>query len=341
MTGATREMENNLKYFLVVAEELNISRAAKRLFITQQSLSMHIKKLEETYHTTLLNRKPHVSLTPAGEMLASTLEQIRLLEDGFSNRLSSMIQDSHGILNIGISHSRANIIMPEVIPAYKKIYPNVDVVLQYDSTIENLENRLVRGYVDLFIGITQISNESIGVVPLRDEELYVVISRNLFTKRVLPKIRERKERSGIDFSCFSEIPFMLNTEEELSYKIYNRFFEKHGASPHSIFSCNDSHLRTAMCANDIGATMMVELMLRHVHRHNAISGQNNPLYYFPVVGLNIPSILAYHKKMFLSEYTRQFINMVAEASKHSYSGGIKKTGQPQYRVVYGHEAKGT
>ncbi len=327
-------MENNLKYFLVVAEELNISRAAKRLFITQQSLSMHIKKLEKAYHTKLLNRKPRISLTPTGEMLASTLEQIRLLEDGFTSWITSLTQDAHGILNIGISQSRGNIIMQDIIPAYKKIYPNVDIVLQFDSTTENLENRLVRGYVDLFIGITQIRNENIGVVPLRDEQLYVVISKNLFEKRIMPKIIERGEanKNGISMSCFSDIPFMLNTEEELSYKIYSRFFENHGLRLRSIFSCNDSHLRAALCASDIGATLMVELMLRHVHSHNAISGQDNPLYYFPVKGLNIPSILAYHKKMFLSEHMRQLINMVIDTTKRSYSNNIQMN-QPQCRIV--------
>ena len=56
----------NLEYFLVAAEELNFTRAADRLFITQQSLSHHIQKLESEFGTPLFERTPPMTLTPAG-----------------------------------------------------------------------------------------------------------------------------------------------------------------------------------------------------------------------------------------------------------------------------------
>lgn len=59
----------NLHYFMVCAEELNFTRAAKRLFISQQSLSNHIKKLEEEYGVLLFNRGTHITLTEAGSCL--------------------------------------------------------------------------------------------------------------------------------------------------------------------------------------------------------------------------------------------------------------------------------
>ncbi len=328
-------MENNLKYFLVVAEELNISRAAKRLFISQQSLSMHIKKLEEIYQTKLLHRKPSVSLTPAGEMLADTLEQIRFLEDSFMDRITSLTSKARGVLNIGISQSRADIIMPDIITAYKKTYPNIGIVLQFDNTVENLESRLARGYVDFFIGTAQIPNEGIGVIPLRNEKLYIVLSKKFFINNVLPNIETTRVdlKGDIHFSCFSQIPFLLNTEEELSFKIYKCFLEYYDIHLHSTFSCNDSRLRTALCANEVGATIMVESMLHHVHSYNTISGGKKALYYFPIKGLTIPSILAYHKKKFMPEYMRFFIDLVTETTKRTYNHGHYKTGQPSYSIT--------
>lgn len=313
-------MENNLKYFLIVAEELNISKAAKRVFITQQSMSTHIKRLEDELHTKLFNRKPHLSLTHEGEMLAETLHQIRILEENLSNRLSSGNQDYKGVLNIGISHSRANILMPKVIPAYKKAWDNIDVVLQYDNTFENMENRLVRGYLDMFIGISQISNsDNIEVVSLRDEKLYVVISENMIRKFIISQKPgcTKELKNGVSLSCFKDVPFILNTEGELSYKIYNRYCENNDIHLHSIISSDDSQLRTIMCANDLGATMMVELMLVHVINYNKTAAKNF-LYYFPVTGLTVPSILAYHKKKFLTEYARDFINLITQESSLYY-----------------------
>ncbi|MCD7877402.1 MAG: LysR family transcriptional regulator [Cloacibacillus porcorum] len=313
-------MENNLRYFLVVAEELNISRAARKMFITQQSMSMHIKRLEEEMHTKLFNRKPHLSLTSEGEMLAETLHQIRILEENLSNRLNSGNQEYKGALNIGISHSRANILMPQIIPAYKKMWRNIDVVLQYDNTFENMENRLVRGYLDMFIGISQIDNsDNIEVVPLRNENLYIVISENLLKKFIFSQNPDcvKNVKNGADLSLFKDVPFILNTEGELSYKIYSRYFESNGIHLHSIISSDDSQLRTVLCANDLGAAIMVELMLMHVINYNKTT-EKNPLYYFPVTGLTVPSILAYHKKKFLAEYARDFINIIAKESALYY-----------------------
>lgn len=62
----------HLYYFRIVAEELNITRAAKRLFISQQSLSNHIRHMEEHFNTKLFYRQPKLRLTYAGERVLAT-----------------------------------------------------------------------------------------------------------------------------------------------------------------------------------------------------------------------------------------------------------------------------
>lgn len=54
-----------LKYFIVTAEELNISKAAERLFISQQALSSQIGQLEQHYGVKLFERRPNLALTYA------------------------------------------------------------------------------------------------------------------------------------------------------------------------------------------------------------------------------------------------------------------------------------
>ena len=62
-------MNISLRYFLVVAEEMSISRAAEKLFVTQQCISSHIKKLEQLYQAELFIRRPTFQLTPEGQAL--------------------------------------------------------------------------------------------------------------------------------------------------------------------------------------------------------------------------------------------------------------------------------
>src|SRR5438105_2344101 len=75
-----REMElRQLRYFVAVAEEANISRAAQKIFLTQPALSRQIKALEEEIGQCLLERQAHsIRLTPVGEALL--LEARDLLE---------------------------------------------------------------------------------------------------------------------------------------------------------------------------------------------------------------------------------------------------------------------
>ena len=72
--------QRSLLYFLTTAEERNMTQAAKKLFISQQTLSSAIQRLEKEYHTQFFLRGPHLQLTDAGhcmvtyarEMLART-----------------------------------------------------------------------------------------------------------------------------------------------------------------------------------------------------------------------------------------------------------------------------
>jgi predicted lipase len=67
-TGAVSFELRHLRAFVAVAEELNFTRAGRRLHIAQQALSSQIRQLEDRLGTTLLDRTPRkVELTPAGE----------------------------------------------------------------------------------------------------------------------------------------------------------------------------------------------------------------------------------------------------------------------------------
>ena len=61
----------SLYYFSELAKDLHMTRTANRLFISQQTLSNHIQRLEEYYGTKLFHRKPALSLTTAGEFVLS------------------------------------------------------------------------------------------------------------------------------------------------------------------------------------------------------------------------------------------------------------------------------
>lgn len=326
-------MENNLKYFLCVADELSITRAAEKNYISQQSMSMHIKRLETSMNVKLFNRKPRFSLTPAGEILFETLNQIKILEDNLLLRLKEKNKETRGTIVVGISHSRANIIMPEVMRIYKKKWPKIEIILQQDSTSENLESRIIRGYLDFFIGVGEISdNENIESKLLHNENLYFIVPRQLietYCANIAPE-SQYNESVDIDLSIFKDIPFISDTSNELSAKIYSRYFEKNDLQFATIFKCDNAELRSSLCINNIGTTVLVGMMLQFIKNYN-LTSENNKLIIYPLKGLHVPSIVAYHKNKFLTAYAKEFIDIAIKISKERYEI-IKNIGADQDRL---------
>ena len=116
----------SLYYFSELAKDLHITRTANRLFISQQTLSNHIMRLEEYYGVKLLNRKPSLSLTYAGEYVLSFAETMNrenanlmdiLADIGLHKELRPFRQDK-GLLMALLAD------MYENIPVIKKDKPS-------------------------------------------------------------------------------------------------------------------------------------------------------------------------------------------------------------------------
>ena len=92
-----------LRYFVTVAEELNITRAAEKLNISQPPLSSQIKALEQELNTTLFIRgKRHLQLTDSGKLLYRHAKEILSLSDKASDEIRLMGKAMNGTISIGL-----------------------------------------------------------------------------------------------------------------------------------------------------------------------------------------------------------------------------------------------
>ena len=113
----------NLEYFLAAAEELNFTRAAKRLYISQQSLSNHISNMEKEFDVVLFNRTSPLTLTYAGQALKVRARQLLDLKDETYREIADIKDFSTGQLSIGVSHTRGRFILPEILPPTSRNFP--------------------------------------------------------------------------------------------------------------------------------------------------------------------------------------------------------------------------
>ena len=117
-------MNISLEYFLAVAEEESISRAAERVMVSQQDMSNHIRRLEKQYGL-LFERRPRFALTPAGEAVLATYRQVRLLEESLEDRLRDLREDTEGTIRLGMHIARARILVPPAAARFCREFPHV------------------------------------------------------------------------------------------------------------------------------------------------------------------------------------------------------------------------
>ena len=166
-----------LRYFVAVAEEGNISRAAKRIFLTQPALSRQIKVLEEEIGQCLLERQAHsIRLTPAGEAL---LHEARELLQHAEQMLERVRAAGDGTrLRVGYAPSLAAGILSATVENFTQTHPNARVELFDLSTAEMLAG-LESDKLDVALSVGQ-QRETRGLkwTPLVRATWRLAVSRN-------------------------------------------------------------------------------------------------------------------------------------------------------------------
>jgi len=115
-----------LRSFVAVAEELHFGRAAKRLHLSQPPLSMQIRRLEAELGVQLFERSRHgVSLTEPGQVLLGRARSLLAEADRAVAEVQRVSRGEAGVLAIGYAPNAAFEILPRLVPAYRKRWPDV------------------------------------------------------------------------------------------------------------------------------------------------------------------------------------------------------------------------
>ena len=168
----------NLKqaqYVKTIAECGSITAAAKKLFVSQPSLSQMLRQLEQETGLPIFDRSTSpMRLTYAGEKYLHAAERILAANAELDSQLREIRQEHAGRLRLGISVTRAMQVMPLVIPVFRQQYPNVNLQLT-ESGSANLEELLGCGDIDLAFAALEstspslayelIEKETIGILP--------------------------------------------------------------------------------------------------------------------------------------------------------------------------------
>ena len=203
-----------LKYFLLVAREENITKAANLLHLTQPTLSRQLMQLEEELGVQLFRRsKHHIILTEEGMLLRRRAEEIVALADKTKDDLQHREEQLTGTIAVGSGELQSSRFLTQLLTAFQEKNPLVRFAI-YSGNSDNIKERIERGLLD--VGLLQepvdISKYSFVRTPCREQ--WGVLVRD---------DSELAARENVSPAELASVPLILPERESVQNELFNWF----------------------------------------------------------------------------------------------------------------------
>ncbi len=231
-----------LKSFIAVADEKSISTAAKHLFISQQSLSKQIAKIEEEVDAPLFVRSRPLSLTADGKLFYQTAKGILRLLQQYEESSSRSI-GAH-LIHIGVEHTIARAVLPNVLPGYISAHPDTYVKLSEESP-EVLQKAVTHDTVDLVIGSISSAPDNYETVALCPKEQLLVVPKPIMARLAggnYDSVKADFSRCA-DLRYFESAPFIKIPSSSSGGRALEAYLKYYGINPH--FVCELTNIENA------------------------------------------------------------------------------------------------
>lgn len=160
--------EKHMQYVLTVLKEGSFTGAAKKLYVSQPSLSQIIKAAEANLGAPIFNRNTDpITLTPAGALYVKAAKQISTISTNLAKQVEELSNEEFGKIRLGISVQRGMELLPYLYPRFKSRFPHVELEL-HEQGSATMEESVLEGSVGIALLTT---------FPKYDELVYDLIQK--------------------------------------------------------------------------------------------------------------------------------------------------------------------
>ncbi|KWU08892.1 LysR family transcriptional regulator [Lactobacillus crispatus] len=246
-----------LRYFLVVAEEKQITAAAKRLYIAQPPLSYQLKQLEKELGAQLFKRTAHgIELTDVGQIFQSYANEIISLAQNAENQVHKTISGELETIAIGMASSSTGLIPMNSFNELRKYYPEISFDIYEDNTYGILD-KLEKKTIDLGIVRTPYNQTGLNTKTLTTEKMMAI--------SVDPDFQQKKE---LRIKDLADQPLIIYRRFE---DIFNQTFAHHGLKPFYAVKCDDSRTAITWAKRKMGVALVPESIATTYAQENMIA----------------------------------------------------------------------
>ena len=291
--------EKHMQYVLTVLKEGSFTNAAKKLYVSQPSLSQIIKTAESNLGAPIFDRSTDpITLTPAGQLY---VEAARQVTTNLRKQVEELSKEEFGTIRLGISVQRGMELLPELYPRFKKRFPHVGLEL-HEQGSATMEKSVLEGEVGIALLTTFPRHEELVYDLIQEEKLVLIVNRECeLAKRIAPgtpiDILEARDetfissQSGHSVRTIQDSLFITrDMKPKIDLVTISIEVGKHvvAASP-VVMACPDSYVETD-------------------------NSPDSAYFSYPILGVENPRhfYACYRKDMYLTKYMKGFLEILHE-----------------------------
>ena len=295
-----------LIYAVEIAAERNFSRAAEKLHIAQPSLSQQVSKLEKELGVLLFKRSTNsVELTHAGTVFVNRSQQIIDMVEQLRQEMEDLAELRKGRVVVGSVPVTGAHVLPDVLPAFRSAYPNIEIVL-VEETSKKLEELTVSGSTDVCLMSLPIEDPALAWQPVIEEEICLAVPPDH------PLAANKEQNALVSFQDLKNEPFILVKKGQGFRAIADRLCSDAGFVPQIVFESGNIETVQALVAAGMGIAFVPRMVIR-----GDWNGRS-PVYFSLEGKPTRTLVLAYRKGRYLSNAAEAFIETFISTLKKVY-----------------------
>jgi len=272
-----------LKVFQKVAELGSFTGAAEALYLTQPSISKHIKAMEEYYHAPLFIRTGHrITITPAGDKLLQYVNEIINLSEEARAALETIRETTSVTLRIGTSMTVGVYFLPGILSGFKKEFPNIKVSMNVNNSTRVSES-VMAGTIDLGLVGAMSSSPMLVYLPFCSENLILIVGANHQWAQS-PPCSPRDMEGQL---------FLLREKGSGMRQILDNMFSECGFNPEKVMELSNTEMIIRLVETGMGVSIVSEYAVAREIKLGTIKALDLPIfkikrYFYTVYNREIP-----------------------------------------------------
>ncbi|MBQ6221300.1 MAG: LysR family transcriptional regulator [Solobacterium sp.] len=298
-----------LNYIITTAECKSVTSAAKKLYISQPTLSYVINKTERELGVRLFDRSSNpIALTYAGEKYVEKAKVILREGENLRREMSDIAGGDSGRLNIGMPTERAGYMLPKVLGRFRESFPKADVHL-----VEARSSEIIRDLEEdkIELAVLPVCNKDLPGNMVTElicyEGLYLIAGDGMIKDGMLIKKGDATHLPLVDLSCVNDLPFIQTSSEQYIRKYIEQLKKTTALDPKEVIEVSSGFAAVQLAREGLGITIVSD---RAIIPHGGLSEFNCYRFREPEDLWEVNVI--YKKSTYLGRPASYFIGLLKE-----------------------------